>query len=215
MMYNYSGKVTIFFNKYYEEAYMSLAVQIIIGIILGLIMGFFTIISAVNKKEKELIETWNNLSKSLNTRYLKLKNVLNSLKKHMNEFQSNIEDLIKLCDKAIDEDASLESISLRLNNENTINYKLEEIKSCMQNYPSIQQDSKVNDAILAIIESETNVGKNIKAYNLKNIEYRVFLETFPISIASWVLNKNPESIIPFNVTNAREFDSSYIYEDEI
>lgn len=194
---------------------MSLGMQIIIGIIIGLIIGFFTIISTVNKKEKELIETWNNLSESLNTRYLKLKNVLNSLKKHMNEFQNNIEDLIKLCDKAIDEDASLKSISLKLNNENTINYKLEEIKSSMQNYPSIQQDSKVNDAILAIIESETNVGKNIKAYNLKNIEYRVFLETFPISIASWVLNKNPESIIPFNVTNAREFDSSYIYEDEI
>ena len=215
MMYNYSGKVTIFFNKYMKEVYMSLGMQIIIGIIIGLIIGFFTIISAVNKKEKELIETWNNLSESLNTRYLKLKNVLNSLKKHMNEFQNNIEDLIKLCDKAIDEDASLKSLSLRLNNENAINYKLEEIKSSMQNYPSIQQDSEVNDAILAIIESETNVGKNIKAYNLKNIEYRVFLETFPISIASWVLNKNPESIIPFNVTNAREFDSSYIYEDEI
>ena len=215
MMYNYFRKVTIFFNKYYEEAYMSLAVQIIIGIILGLIMGFFTIISAVNKKEKELIEAWNNLSKSLNTRYLKLKNVLNSLKKHMNEFQNNIENLIKLCDKAVDEDVSLKSLSLRLNNENTINYKLEEIKSSMQNYPSIQQDSEVNNAILAIVESETDVGKNIKAYNLKNIEYRVFLETFPISIASWILNKNPEGIIPFNVTNVKEFDNSYIYEDEI
>lgn len=36
---------------------------------------FFAILGAINAKEKELADSWANLSETLNIRYLKLKNV--------------------------------------------------------------------------------------------------------------------------------------------
>ena len=86
---------------------MSLQIQILIGIIIGLIFGFFAVLGAINAKEKELADSWANLSETLNIRYLKLKNVLNFLKKHMTEFHSEIDKLIELLDESADVDNSL------------------------------------------------------------------------------------------------------------
>lgn len=194
---------------------MSLQIQILIGIIIGLIFGFFAVLGAINAKEKELADSWANLSETLNIRYLKLKNVLNFLKKHMTEFHSEIDKLIELLDESADVDNSLKSIAQKLAIENAINFRLEEIKSNMQNYPSLQEDVEVDNAILAIAESETYVGDAIRVYNSNNLEYKVLLDTFPISFVAWVLSKNPEAYLDFTVSTIEEFDESYIDEDEI
>lgn len=194
---------------------MSLSLQIIIGLTIGLILGFFTIIATINKKEQELILTWNNLSDALNIRYLKLKNVLNFLKNHMENFHSEINKLIEMCDSSIESDPSIKNISKKLQDENNINYTLENIKYNMQNFPSIEQDTEIQSALNAIIESEYNVGEAIRIYNAKNLEYKVLLDTFPISLVAWVLNKNQDEIISFNVASVEEFGDNYIDEDEI
>ena len=194
---------------------MSLSLQIIIGLTIGLILGFFTIIATINKKEQELNSAWNNLSDALNIRYLKLKNVLNFLKNHMENFQSEINKLIEMCDSSIESDPSIKNISKKLKDENNINYTLENIKYNMQNFPSIEQDTEIQSALNAIIESEYNVGEAIRIYNAKNLEYKVLLDTFPISLVAWVLNKNQDEIISFNVANVEEFGDNYIDEDEI
>lgn len=194
---------------------MSLSLQIIIGLTIGLILGFFTIIATINKKEQELILTWNNLSDALNIRYLKLKNVLNFLKNHMENFHSEINKLIKMCDSSIESDPSIKNISKKLQDENNINYTLENIKYNMQNFPSIEQDAEIQSALNAIIESEYNVGEAIRIYNAKNLEYKVLLDTFPISLVAWILNKNQDEIISFNVASVEEFGDNYIDEDEI
>ncbi len=194
---------------------MDLYTQILIGIIIGLILGFFTIIATINQKEKELIDAWNNLSDALNIRYLKLKNVLTFLKNIMQESQNDIEKLIQMCDSSAESYSSIKNISKKLQDENNINYLLENIKYNMQNYPSISEDNEIQGALNAIIESEYNVYEAIRIYNSKNLEYKILLDTFPISIAAWILNKNQDEIIAFNVTNVEEFGDNYIDEDEI
>lgn len=194
---------------------MSFMMQFVIGLTIGLILGFFTIIATINKKEQELTSAWNNLADSLNIRYLKLKNVLNFLRNHMNEFQNEINDLITLCDSTIEGDSSLKNASKKLEDENSINYVLENIKYNMQNYPSIAEDKEIESALNAIVESEYNVGEAIRTYNAANLEYKVLLDTFPISAVAWILNKNPDDIISFNVTNVEEFGDNYIDEDEV
>ena len=194
---------------------MSFLVQIVIGIACGLVLGFFTTIGVINSKEKEVREAWSVLQNALTMRYLKLKNVLNFLQRHMSEFHTEILDIMDLCDRASDLDTQLEAISTYLELENSINYKLENVKTSMSNYPSLQDDNEVSEAIIAIAESEVNVGEAINLYNSKSFEYTVLLETFPISIASWILNKNSEEIMQFSVTPANEFQDNYIDEDEI
>ncbi|MDO5437058.1 MAG: hypothetical protein Q4F80_02550 [bacterium] len=193
---------------------MSLGIQIAVGIICGLILGFFAVMGTINSKEKELKKAWNNLVEALNVRYLKLKNVLNFLKRHMDGFQDEIDQLILLCDEAIDTEINLNNIVNRLEIENAINFKLEDIKANMANFPSLQNDPEVDEAILAIAESEAYVGEAVRAYNSGNLEYRVLIETFPVSFVAWILNKNSD-IIPFSVTQKEEFDDNYIDEDEV
>ena len=78
-----------------------------------------------------------------------------------------------------------------------------------------EQDTEIQSALNAIVESEYLVGEAIRIYNAKNLEYKVLLDTFPISVVAWVLNKNQDEIISFNVTNVEEFGDNYIDEDEI
>ncbi len=193
---------------------MSIHLQIVTGLICGLVFGFFTLASSVNSKERMLLSSWDSLVQALNIRYMKLKNVLNFLKKHMNELHYEITTLIQLCDSAIDSPASISDIAERLMTENRINYKLEIIKTGMFNYPSLDSDSEAQKAIDAIIESEISVGEAIRKYNAINLDYKVCLDTFPFSFVGWLLNKNSE-IIPFSVSMAEEFADNYIDEDKI
>ena len=193
---------------------MSLRFQIILGIIIGLIIGFFMILNTINKKEKNLLEEYKKLNETLNIRYLKLKSVLGNLRNHMSEFQREINEIDTLCDQSINITDSINNAWEKLELENTINYKLEEIKSNMASYPSIQTDENMNNSIVAIAESEVYVGNAITVYNTLNLEYKVFVETFPISFVANLMCKRKD-YAPFSVTQVEEFDDSYIDEDEI
>lgn len=193
---------------------MSVTLQFLIGIICGLVFGFFTMAGVINQKEKELKSSWAALASALNMRYLKLKNVLNFLHRHMNEFYSEIDELISILDENIENTPDVNNVSKAILAENSINYKLESIKSNMSRYPSIQEDEELNAAIIAIAESESYVGEAIRVYNAKHLEYSAFIDTFPVSVVAWILNKNSE-IIPFSIQSIEEFDDSYIDEDEI
>ena len=193
---------------------MSLRFQIILGIIIGLIIGFFMILNTINQKEKNLLEAYQKLNETLNIRYFKLKSVLGNLRNHMSEFQREINEIDTLCDQSINITDSINNAWEKLELENTINYKLEEIKSNMASYPSIQTDENMNNSIVAIAESEVYVGNAITVYNTLNLEYKVFVETFPISFVANLMCKRKD-YAPFSVTQVEEFDDSYIDEDEI
>lgn len=193
---------------------MSLRFQIILGIIIGLIIGFFMILNTINQKEKNLLEAYKKLNETLNIRYFKLKSVLGNLRNHMSEFQREINEIDTLCDQSINITYSINNAWEKLELENTINYKLEEIKSNMASYPSIQTDENMNNSIVAIAESEVYVGNAITVYNTLNLEYKVFVETFPISFVANLMCKRKD-YAPFSVTQVEEFDDSYIDEDEI
>lgn len=193
---------------------MSLRFQIILGILIGLIIGFFMILNTINQKEKNLLEAYKKLNETLNIRYFKLKSVLGNLRNHMSEFQREINEIDTLCDQSINITDSINNAWEKLELENTINYKLEEIKSNMASYPSIQTDENMNNSIVAIAESEVYVGNAITVYNTLNLEYKVFVETFPISFVANLMCKRKD-YAPFSVTQVEEFDDSYIDEDEI
>ena len=193
---------------------MNLQLQIGLGVVIGLIIGFFMILNTINIKEKRLIDAYNKLNETLNIRYFKLKSVLNNLKLYMSEFQREIADLERLCDESTDITGSIDNAYQKLELENTINYKLEEIKTNMANYPAIGLDENMNNSIIAIAESEVYVGNAITVYNTLNLEYKVFIETFPISFVANIVNKRKD-YAPFSVTQVEEFDDSYIDEDEL
>ena len=193
---------------------MNLQLQIGLGVAIGLIIGFFMILNTINIKEKRLIDAYNKLNETLNIRYFKLKSVLNNLKLYMSEFQREIADLERLCDESTDITGSIDNAYQKLELENTINYKLEEIKTNMANYPAIGLDENMNNSIIAIAESEVYVGNAITVYNTLNLEYKVFIETFPISFVANIVNKRKD-YAPFSVTQVEEFDDSYIDEDEL
>ncbi len=193
---------------------MNLQLQIGLGVVIGLIIGFFMILNTINTKEKRLIDAYNKLNETLNIRYFKLKSVLNNLKLYMSEFQREIADLERLCDESTDITGSIDNAYQKLELENTINYKLEEIKTNMANYPAIGLDENMNNSIIAIAESEVYVGNAITVYNTLNLEYKVFIETFPISFVANIVNKRKD-YAPFSVTQVEEFDDSYIDEDEL
>lgn len=193
---------------------MNLQLQIGLGVAIGLIIGFFMILNTINTKEKRLIDAYNKLNETLNIRYFKLKSVLNNLKLYMSEFQREIADLERLCDESTDITGSIDNAYQKLELENTINYKLEEIKTNMANYPAIGLDENMNNSIIAIAESEVYVGNAITVYNTLNLEYKVFIETFPISFVANIVNKRKD-YAPFSVTQVEEFDDSYIDEDEL
>ena len=171
---------------------MSLRFQIILGIIIGLIIGFFMILNTINQKEKNLLEAYKKLNETLNIRYFKLKSVLGNLRNHMSEFQREINEIDTLCDQSINITDSINNAWEKLELENTINYKLEEIKSNMASYPSIQTDENMNNSIVAIAESEVYVGNAITVYNTLNLEYKVFVETFPISFVANLMCKRKD-----------------------
>ena len=193
---------------------MNLQLQIGLGVVIGLIIGFFMILNTINTKEKRLIDAYNKLNETLNIRYFKLKSVLNNLKLYMSEFQREIADLERLCDESTDITGSIDNAYQKLELENTINYKLEEIKTNMASYPAIGLDENMNNSIIAIDESEVYVGNAITVYNTLNLEYKVFIETFPISFVANIVNKRKD-YAPFSVTQVEEFDDSYIDEDEL
>ncbi len=193
---------------------MNLQLQIGLGVVIGLIIGFFMILNTINTKEKRLIDAYNKLNETLNIRYFKLKSVLNNLKLYMSEFQREIADLERLCDESTDITGSIDNAYQKLELENTINYKLEEIKTNMASYPAIGLDENMNNSIIAIAESEVYVGNAITVYNTLNLEYKVFIETFPISFVANIVNKRKD-YAPFSVTQVEEFDDSYIDEDEL
>ncbi len=192
---------------------MNISIQVTIGIVCGIIFGLFAAGASISQKEKEMKNAWDLLVNALNIRYMKLKNVLTFLNRHMSEFSSEITSLITLCDEAIDMGIQIKNVKERLLAENQINYKLEGIKINMSNYPSLNGDEEVQKSIQAIAESEMYVGEAIRRYNSRNLEYRVFLETFPITFVAWIMNKN-DDILPFSVTMAEEFDDNYVDEDE-
>ena len=193
---------------------MNLQLQIGLGVVIGLIIGFFMILNTINTKEKRLIDAYNKLNETLNIRYFKLRSVLNNLKLYMSEFQREIADLERLCDESTDITGSIDNAYQKLELENTINYKLEEIKTNMASYPAIGLDENMNNSIIAIAESEVYVGNAITVYNTLNLEYKVFIETFPISFVANIVNKRKD-YAPFSVTQVEEFDDSYIDEDEL
>ena len=193
---------------------MNLQLQIGLGVVIGLIIGFFMILNTINTKEKRLIDAYNKLNETLNIRYFKLKSVLNNLKLYMSEFQREIADLERLCDESTDITGSIDNAYQKLELENTINYKLEEIKTNMANYPAIGLDENMNNSIIAIAESEVYVGNAITVYNTLNLEYKVFIETFPISFVANIVNKRKD-YAPFSVTQVEEFDDRYRDEDEL
>ena len=193
---------------------MNLQLQIGLGVVIGLIIGFFMILNTINTIEKRLIDAYNKLNETLNIRYFKLKSVLNNLKLYMSEFQREIADLERLCDESTDITGSIDNAYQILELENTINYKLEEIKTNMASYPAIGLDENMNNSIIAIAESEVYVGNAITVYNTLNLEYKVFIETFPISFVANIVNKRKD-YAPFSVTQVEEFDDSYIDEDEL
>ncbi len=194
---------------------MNLISEIILGIFIGLVISFFYILKVINNKEKELLAAWNNLYEILNMRYLKLKNLLNILRKYMTDFQPQVDNLLELCNSALEDNSFSKSVIERLKIENSINMHLEEIKSNMEKYPLIQQDLEIESSITAIIQSESAVGEAIQKYNSKHIEYKFLLEAFPISIVAAIMNRSSNGLIPFVVSQVEEFDDSWIDEDEI
>lgn len=84
----------------------------------------------------------------------------------------------------------------------------------MASYPAIGLDENMNNSIIAIAESEVYVGNAITVYNTLNLEYKVFIETFPISFVANIIGKRKD-YAPFSVTQVEEFDDSYIDEDEL
>ncbi|MCD8024105.1 MAG: hypothetical protein LUE64_01055 [Candidatus Gastranaerophilales bacterium] len=193
---------------------MDAAVRILLGVIAGIIFGLFAAAASIKKKEQKLLIDWQLLSDTLNIRYSWLQKYLSVCDRYMNKFHSDIEALNTLIIKAINEEKDIKFLNMRLLNENNINYKLEAIKTSMADYPLMEGDSEMQGIINSIIESEIAVGKAIQAYNNSNLQYKIFLETFPISIVTFLLNKKTD-IPPFMVTQANEFDDNYIDEDEI
>ncbi len=192
---------------------MSLTVQILIGFIIGLFLALLSVQSSINTKEKQLINTFISLVDLLHIRYLKLKNVLNFLKRHMKDAENEIDKLILLCDEAIECNGDISNINEVLKYENQINSLLENIKLQMENYKSIQEDAEIDAAILAIAESEAYVSDAINIYNTTNLEYNVFIETFPMSLLAWMSNK--ESVPPFTIATVEDFVNDFVDEDEL
>lgn len=193
---------------------MLLFIQILIGILIGALCGMVSIGLAINKKENSLKLCWKHLTDALNTRYVRLKNLLILLKVHMTDFSAEIEQLILLCEEAVKTQISADKIAERLQIEDAINYKLEDVKSNMDKYPEMEQDAKLEAALYGIIEAETDVGDAIEIYNTQNQEYKEFIGRFPASLVARLMGKNPDTV-PFSVTSAEELNENYIDEDEI
>ena len=193
---------------------MNTAQIFILGLAFGFVIGFFMIVNILAKKEEELLLSYKNLVDTLNLRYAKLRIVLDFLKQHMSEFSSEIDDLSNICEEAINSNNNIENVIEKLKLENTINYKLEEIKSNMSSYDTIAGDFTLKDAITDIATVEAQVGKAISYYNQLNLNYKLITESFPASLVANICGKN-KNYIPFTVAEVQEFDDSYIDENDI
>lgn len=194
---------------------MSVWLQIVLGLLAGAFFGFFALSSQIKSAEKNILKIWINLSDALDNRYLKLKNLLLFLKKYMTDFHGEIDELNSVIDKTLDVDKTLKMVPLKLALENEVNYKLENIKSNMEKYPSLYDDQEINEAIIAVAESESSVGDEITLYNAVIFQFRILLESFPYSFSAWVLNKSPEEFSDFVVTSVEQLNEDYVSEEDI
>lgn len=161
---------------------MNLFTLIVLGLLLaGAIILYLSYASVIKKKNK-VQEAFASINVQLKKRYDLMPNILTMAQKFMEHERSLMEDLTKLRTEAMTMSNSMENIGKKLELDNQIKSKMDQLFVSVENYPQLKSDNTMVTAMQTYNEVEEHIAAARRFFNTAVNELNNAVEIFPSSL---------------------------------
>lgn len=163
-------------------------ISIILVIVFVICVWCYSIYASLIQKRNKVQEAFASIDVQLKKRYDLIPNILAIAKRFMEHERELFEDITKLRVEAMSLSSGIQNIDKKLNIENQIAKKMEQIIVAAENYPQLKSDQTMVTAMQTYNEVEEHISAARRFYNSAVNELKNAVEIFPSSFFAKILN---------------------------
>lgn len=142
---------------------------------------YFSYASVIKRKNK-VKEAYSSINVQLKKRYDLIPNILTIAKKFMEHERSLMEDLTRLRTEVLSVPNDYENIAKKLDLDNQIKNKMQQLLVSVENYPQLKSDSTMVTAMQTYNEVEEHIAAARRFFNSAVNDLNNAVEIFPSSL---------------------------------
>ncbi len=157
----------------------SIILLVAVLVVLGILYSAY--VSVIQKKNK-VKEAFSSINVQLKKRYDLIPNILTIANKFMEHERSLMEDLTRLRTEVLATPNNFENIEKKLNLDNEIRNKMQQLLVSVENYPQLKSDATMVTAMQTYNEVEEHIAAARRFFNSAVNDLNNAVEIFPSSL---------------------------------
>ena len=153
-----------------------------LGILGALVIWFYSCYTSVIKRKNKVLEAFSSINVQLKKRYDLIPNILTIAQKFMEHERGLMEDLTKLRTEVLSVPDSFESIERKIDLDNQIRNKMQQLLVSVENYPQLKSDATMVTAMQTYNEVEEHIAAARRFFNTAVNDLNNAVEIFPSSL---------------------------------
>ena len=179
---------------------MSLITLILLVLLLASAIILYSAYVSVIKRKNKVKEAYSSINVQLKKRYDLIPNILTVAGKFMEHERGLMEDLTKLRTKVLSVPNNYENIERKLDLDNQIKNKMQQLLVSVENYPQLKSDATMLTAMQTYNEVEEHIAAARRFFNSAVNDLNNAVEIFPSSLFAQKLGISTQEF--FNVDEA-------------
>lgn len=169
---------------------MLTVLPILVIVVAVLFIVFYNMYVSLLKKRNRVREAISGVDVQMTKRYDLIPNILTIANRFMEHEKSLLEEIAALRTRAVGVGSGAETISEKINLDNSIASKMGQLMVNVENYPQLKSDQTMTQAIATYTEVEEHIAAARRFYNSAVNELNNAVEIFPSSVIAGMLNIN-------------------------
>lgn len=176
-----------------------------------LIFVVYSIYASVIKRKNKVKEAFSSVSVQLKKRYDLIPNILTIANKFMDHERGLMEDLTKLRTEVLSVSDSYENIGKKINLDNQIKDKMQQLLVSVENYPQLKSDQTMVIAMQTYNEVEEHIAAARRFFNSAVNDLNNAVETFPYSFFAKKMGISAQEFFKIDEAETKSIDASNFF----
>lgn len=168
---------------------------------------YFIYVSLIKKKNK-VKEAFSGINVHLKMRYDLIPNILTIANKFMEHERGLMEDLTKLRTKALSIPDNYKNIEKKLDIDNEIKNKMQQLLVSVENYPQLKSDTTMLTAMQTYNEVEEHIAAARRFFNSAVNDLNNAVEIFPSSLIANMIGISKQEFFAANETETKSINAN-------
>lgn len=185
---------------------------IILGILIlftfAVILQIYFIYVSLIKKKNKVKEAFSGINVHLKMRYDLIPNILTIANKFMEHERGLMEDLTKLRTKALSIPDNYKNIEKKLDIDNEIKNKMQQLLVSVENYPQLKSDATMLTAMQTYNEVEEHIAAARRFFNSAVNDLNNAVEIFPSSLIANMIGISKQEFFAVNETETKSINAN-------